>query len=136
MHGIRVAVRENRLSEQSRIDERSYVRFIDQQAAWVADQEGEIVGFAAIDIEAGTVWALFVAPDAEGIGAGRALHDALVMAAAERGLARLFLSTSAGTRAERLYRMSGWRPVAVDAAGDLQMELTLGESGTCGSGSG
>ncbi len=65
MHAIRLAVGENRLAANAPIDEPSYRPFTAAKSAWVASLD-EIVGFAALDVRAGSVWALFVSPVAEG----------------------------------------------------------------------
>lgn len=119
MHAIRLAVRENRLSDPARITEASYLPYVDAGSVQVAiDAAGRVVGFAAIDRGAGSVWALFVDPAAEGQGVGRALHDAMIARAAREGIARLWLSTATGTRAEQFYLRAGWRKgVARNAVG-------------------
>ncbi|MDQ3143978.1 MAG: GNAT family N-acetyltransferase [Pseudomonadota bacterium] len=125
MHAIRLAVRENRLSDANTIGEHSYLPYVEQGAAWVATTQGRIAGFAALDLRQATVWALFVDPDCEGLGVGRALHERLIAAAASKGLTRLQLTTSPGTRAEHFYRRSGWMPVEIAEAGEIRFELNL-----------
>lgn len=58
MHRLRHRVRENRLSETTRINEASYRPFIAAGSAWVAEAEAGMIGFAAIDAPALSVWAL------------------------------------------------------------------------------
>jgi GNAT superfamily N-acetyltransferase len=108
MHALRLGVRENRLSDPRRVTEDSYGPHIERGAAWVAETGRGLAGFAILDVESGTVWALFVAPEAEGLGIGRALHARLLKGAVEHGLTRLSLSTAPGTRAERFYGEAGW----------------------------
>jgi GNAT superfamily N-acetyltransferase len=117
MHALRLRVRENRLSDPGRVAEDSYGPYLDREAAWVAETESGLAGFAVLDAESGTVWALFVAPEAEGLGIGRALHARLLQGAAEHGLIRLSLSTAPGTRAERFYGEAGWTRVGRAADG-------------------
>jgi GNAT superfamily N-acetyltransferase len=69
------------------------------------------------------VWALFVDPAHEGQGWGQALHAQAVDWLWSLGHARLWLTTGAGTRAERFYRSRGWQPSGIDAGGDLRLEL-------------
>ena len=66
MHRIRLAVTENRLSEPGRIGHSSYIPFVAAGSAWVAESRGAITGFAIIDAEERSVWALFVDPAVEG----------------------------------------------------------------------
>ncbi|WP_344709686.1 GNAT family N-acetyltransferase [Sphingomonas humi] len=119
MHQVRKAVRENRLSDRSSITYASYVPYVKGQRAWVAEVAGTIAGFAAIDAEAGTVWALFVAPAHSGIGVGRALHAALLDGARAAGCAELSLTTEAESRAALFYRRSGWTQHGLTSDGQL-----------------
>jgi GNAT superfamily N-acetyltransferase len=114
MHAIRLAVRENRLGSPDRVTEDDYrARLLRGDGAWVAERDGEIVGVAMVDPPSRSVWALFVAPQAEGSGIGRALQATMLDAVLE-AWPRVALSTSPGTRAESFYLASGW-----DAAGTL-----------------
>ena len=122
MHAIRMAVRENVLSGTIVIDEASYAAYVASGCAWVAERDGTIVGFAAIDAASATVWALFVAPAAEGQGVGRSLHAELLRWAADLGVAKLCLTTAAGTRAERFYAENGWNAVGHDEHGQICFE--------------
>lgn len=125
MHAIRLAVRENPLGAASGITAASYDRYVRAGSAWVAEPGGPILGFAAADEVTGSVWALFVAPDAEGSGVGRALHDAVLAWARGRGLTRLGLETAPGTRAERFYRKAGWQATGRDRHGQICFERSL-----------
>lgn len=125
MHAIRLAVRENRLSDSAGIEEGSYRPYVAACAAWVAETEHGIAGFAAVDAGKREVWALFVAPAAEGQGIGRALEQRLLAWAADQGLERLRLATAPGSRAERFYRMSGWTEAGRSDSGDLLFEREL-----------
>ncbi|HET9355163.1 MAG TPA: GNAT family N-acetyltransferase [Sphingomicrobium sp.] len=125
MHAIRLAVRENELSDPGGIGQGCYVPFVKAGSAWVAVAGGQIVGFAVLDVARASVWALFVDPDAEGRGVGRRLHARLIEAARERRLPRLILTTSPRTRAERFYRISGWMVVGGTDSGELRMERLI-----------
>ena len=125
MHAIRVSVQENRLSDESAITERSYLPFVSAGAAWVAEDHGGMIGFAAIDVDERRVWALFVRPDCERMGVGGALHRHMLEWAEARGLERLWLSTSPGTRAEGLYRRSGWTETGRTGDGECRFERRL-----------
>ncbi len=122
MHALRRRVRENRLSDPRRVTEDSYRLYLDRGAAWVAETEIGLAGFAILDVAGGTVWALFVAPEAEGIGIGRALHARMIEGAVEHGLTRLTLSTAPGTRAERFYSKAGWTKGAITPVGEQSFE--------------
>ena len=89
MHVVRRAVRENRLTT-GRITEASYAPEIGQTGrGWVVEREGAIAGFAVGNVVTGNIWALFVHPDHEGHGVGRALHDVMVAWLFDQGLTRL-----------------------------------------------
>jgi GNAT superfamily N-acetyltransferase len=107
MHRVRLAVRENRLA--SAIAEADYVPAIERTGrGWVAEENGEIVGFAVGNAITGNIWALFVDPRFEGRGHGRQLHDAMVEWLFAQGLRQLNLGTEPGTRAQRFYERAGW----------------------------
>lgn len=126
MHRIRLAVQENRLSPTASISEPSYVPFLTERGiGWVAESESAMLGFAILDTDTKNVWALFVDPDAEGRGVGRALLDRLVDGAAERGLDRLWLTTAAGTRAEAFYVRAGWVRGGPTDKGEVEFERRL-----------
>ncbi|HEX6372457.1 MAG TPA: GNAT family N-acetyltransferase [Longimicrobium sp.] len=123
MHRIRLAVRENRLTDPSMIQADDYRRMLGEDGrGWVAESEGGIVGFAIGDLVRQNVWALFVHPDREGRGAGRMLHDAMMDWFAARGVERVWLSTDPGTRAEAFYRAAGWEE-AGEQRGEARYEM-------------
>ena len=125
MHRIRRAVRENRLSDTTRVTENSYLPFLASGGGWVAETDKGVIGFAMIDAQAGSVWALFVDPMAEGLGAGRALLERMLEWSRSQGLRSLSLTTSAGTRAERFYRQQGWQGTGCTDDGELRFERLL-----------
>jgi GNAT superfamily N-acetyltransferase len=125
MHTLRLRVRENILSDPQRVTELSYLPHLDRDGAWVAETEQGLAGFAILDLAGGSVWALFVAPEAEGKGVGRALHARLLEAAAGHGLGRLVLSTAPGTRAERFYTEAGWSRTGLTKDGEVSFERNL-----------
>lgn len=131
MHMIRVSVHENKLSRPDDISEASYRPYIESGSCWVVDIQYRIAGFVALDIAHGTVWALFVSPDMEGHGIGKALHETMIGAAAALGLKKIRLATETGSRAVRFYKAAGW-----EFAGNSEIpneeiyELTLVRSET------
>ena len=73
MHAVRVAVHENRLMTLA-ITEEHYIPAIESTGrGWVIENHGVVVAFAVGNSETGNIWALFVHPDHEGRGYGRAL---------------------------------------------------------------
>ncbi len=125
MHALRLRVAENALSDPRQVTEQSYLSYLDRGAAWVAETERGLAGFAVLDVAEASVWALFVAPEAEGMGVGQALHARLIEEAIGRGLRRLSLSTAPGTRAERFYSESGWTRAGTTRTGELLFEKIL-----------
>lgn len=123
MQRVRLSVRENVLSDPDSISAADYVAALDDLGrTWVVEADGRIVAFAT-GYRAGTVWALFVHPDHEGRGHGKALHAVMVEWLWSLGHRRLWLTPSPGTRAERFYISQGWRPCGMVAGGEVRLEL-------------
>jgi GNAT superfamily N-acetyltransferase len=109
MSRIRIAVKENALSNPARITEAMYRDYLDALGrGWVAEQHGEIIGFSYADRAASSIWALFVDPGREGLGAGKALLRLAVDWLFEIGNPEVRLGTAAHTRADRFYAAQGW----------------------------
>ena len=130
MHSIRLAVRENLLSDPSKVTEASYEPYVAAGTAWVVEREGIIAGFSAIDGATHSVWALFVDRAFEGVGVGRTLHDHMVQWASDHGVDRLSLTTGPGTRANRFYRKLGWAEVERGAGNEIVFEKLVGPTRT------
>lgn len=123
MHAIRLSVRENVLRSAD-VTEAAYVAAITTNGkGWVVEEGGVVVGFAVGDRDTGNIWALFVRPEHEARGHGKALLGALLEWMFARGLQRAWLTTQPGTRAERFYRNRGWRFVRIRANGEAEFEL-------------
>jgi GNAT superfamily N-acetyltransferase len=105
---IRSGVRENILSDPTRVTMDDYLWFIAHSTIWVWEDAGEIQGLAAADPRDGTIWALFVHPNHEGKGIGQALIASACDTLRDAGYRKASLATDAGTRAERFYRANGW----------------------------
>lgn len=124
MHRIRTRVRENRLLDAAAVQPEDYRSFLNERGCgWVAEIDGQIIGFAIADLARANIWVLFVAPEAEERGVGRALHDRMILWLFSAGAERIWLSTDAATRAERFYKAAGWQ-YAGDARGEARYELT------------
>jgi GNAT superfamily N-acetyltransferase len=89
------------------------------------EEDGEVQGFAAGDARDGWIWALFVAPNHEGRGIGRALLPFACTTLRNARYTIATLSTDAGTRAERLYRADGWTETGKNTKGELVFEKRL-----------
>ena len=124
MHRIRLSVRENRLVDPSAVQPDDYLPFLRERGrGWVAEFDGRIVGFAIADLSRANIWALFVDPPAEARGIGRALHDRMLEWMFAAGADSVWLTTTAGTRAERLYRAASWRYVGPER-GEAKYEMS------------
>ncbi len=123
MQRVRLSVRENKLTSTV-ITEDDYISAIEKTGrGWVIETDGTVVAFAVGNAVTGNIWALFVDPEHEGRGHGRRLHDEMTAWLFSSGLARLWLSTSPGTRAQRFYEAAGWRHLGTVAGGEALYEL-------------
>ena len=124
MFRVRMAVRENRLSDPAKVTH-AICRgmLLEKGAGWVCEAEGEVVGFAIVDLTQANIWALFVDPLFEKRGIGRKLHDLMVAWSFAAGQPALWLSTGPGTRAEAFYREAGWAAKGVEENGEIRFEL-------------
>lgn len=109
MMEIRLAVKENVLSNPARVPYQLYVDYLVLLGCgWVCESEGEIIAFSYAAKEDASIWALFVRPDCEGLGAGKALLALAVGWLFSLGNETVTLGTSANTRADRFYQRQGW----------------------------
>lgn len=114
---IRAAVRENVLSDPSKVPTTAYQTFIDRSAIWVWEEDGRVLGFCAADPGDGTIWALFVDPAEEGRGIGRHLLPCALEDLKRAGWTEAHLMTDVGSRAERFYATGGWTAVGLSQPG-------------------
>ena len=125
MHRIRLGVRQNQLADPTQVNEDSYAPFVAAGGAWIAETETGIAGFAIVDSTNGNVWAVFVDPDAEGQGIGRALHDRMLQWSSQQGVEHLWLTTGRDTRAEQFYRQLGWLETGTTETGEIRFEREI-----------
>lgn len=110
---IRASVRENRLSDPSRVTVSDYVWHVTHAAVHIWEDNGVIQGWSAGDLRDGSIWALFVDPQFEGRGIGQALISATCRSLAADGHYTAKLTTDSGTRAENFYLLDGWEPQGI-----------------------
>ena len=93
-------------------------------AGWIA---GAAEGFAIADAEDGSLFALFVHPDHEGRGLGRALLRLAESWLASQGWREAWLFTGADRRlrAQGFYRAHGWQPAGWAPAGEERLVRRL-----------
>jgi GNAT superfamily N-acetyltransferase len=121
---VRHSVRENRLSDPSRVTDADVADYICRRGrGWVAMVGEVVVGFAVADLEDHNVWALFVHEDWERRGIGAALHREMMDWYFGQTAATIWLSTAPGTRAAAWYPRAGWRRVGMTAGGEVRFEM-------------
>ena len=125
MREVRLSVHENQLSRPDVISPADYIDYLTRRGkGWVAEAPGRIVGFAVADLVDCNIWALFVRPDYEGRGVGRALHATMLDWYFGQTQETVWLGTAPGTRAETFYRRTGWRQTGLRANGEVGFEMT------------
>lgn len=109
---VRTSVKENHLSreemEQMGITESAVTDMIEKsRCAWVAEDDGKVIGFSMILPDEACLFAAFVLPKYEGRGLGRRL-----VRLAEQELFKhhevAWLETDKNSRAAEFYRRQGW----------------------------
>ncbi len=123
---IRQAVKENVLSDPSKVSDEEVAWYMEQAIFLVSEEGGEVVGFTCANHQTALIWALFIDPDHEGHGHGRALLDAALERLAGNGHRQAYLTTGATTRAARFYRQHGWRDMGLSLDGQAVFVKPLG----------
>lgn len=126
MFRIRCAVTENTLSvaelaELGITPAAIAERVTASPCAWVARDQGQVVGFAMVDLDDACLFAAFVEPAHQGRGLGVQLIQACETALFQRH-ARAWLETAGDSRAARLYARLGWVRTEDLGNGDIRME--------------
>jgi GNAT superfamily N-acetyltransferase len=121
MHVVRMSVKENVLNNPALVTYDDYVTKLTRTGkGWVCEEDGKVVGLSIVDAEEKNVWGLFVAPEAEGKGIGRKLHDMMLEWFFAHHEGPIWLSTSPGTRAESFYRKAGWADEGLLRSGEIK----------------
>ncbi len=96
----------------------------DDMRTWVVEEQGEVAAFTMADARTGTVFALFVRPDAEGRGHGHALLEAAEAFLFSAGWETIWLQTGRDPhiRAHGFYRAAGWQLVGPADHDDVRYE--------------
>lgn len=130
LFSVRTSVRENHL-DLAQLAERgvtpaSIAGMLADEAArsWVIEERHGVVAFSMADTRTGTVFALFVRPEAERRGYGRALLRAAEEWLFAAGWETIWLQTGKAPhfRAHRLYRAAGWHPAGPADDEDVRYE--------------
>jgi len=123
---VRTSVKENhisleRMAEMGITPQTIAAALTAQPCIWVAEQDGEVIGFAMADTDDACVFALFVRPEWEGHGIGRRLMDraeAFLFARHDT----IWLGTDATCGAARFYDRLGWVRKHQMESGDTRFE--------------
>ena len=109
MSTIRLAVKENALSNPQLITTQMYEDYLDKFGrGWVCEIDGKVVGFSYADKQDNSIWALFIDPTFEGRGIGKVLLKLATDWLFSLGASSIKLGTAANTRADRFYLAQGW----------------------------
>jgi GNAT superfamily N-acetyltransferase len=127
---VRTSVRENHLDlaqlAERGVTPQSLAEMLEQHDArtWVCEGGGRIVAFSMADARTGTVFALFVRPEAEGRGYGRRLLRAAEEWLFAAGWETIWLQTGMEPhlRAHAFYRAAGWELAGAAGHDDVRYE--------------
>lgn len=121
---VRNAVKENVLSDPSLVPDNDVEEFITNRGkGWVCEIDGTIVGFAIADLVKNNIWALFMHPDFENKGIGKKLHGMMMDWYFVQTNEPVWLGTAPNSRAEKFYRLQGWKEVGVHGQGEIKFEM-------------
>ncbi|HMU09424.1 MAG TPA: GNAT family N-acetyltransferase [Ferruginibacter sp.] len=121
---VRNAVKENRLSDPLLVADHDVEEYISNRGkGWVCEIENKIVGFAIADLIDNNIWALFIHPGHEARGIGKKLHRIMMDWYFLHTNETVWLGTEPNSRAERFYRMQGWKEVGVHGNGEIKFEM-------------
>lgn len=122
---VRNAVKENVLSDPSLVPDHDVEEYITNRGkGWVCEIENSIVGFAIADLVNNNIWALFMHPDYEARGIGKKLHQMMLDWYFVQTNEKIWLGTAPNSRAEKFYRMQGWKEVGVHGKGEIKFEMS------------
>lgn len=121
---VRHSVKENVLSNPELVTDADCEDYLTRRGkGWVCVMDKVIVGFAIIDLQDENVWALFLKPEAEGLGIATELHRLMLDWYFSTGKKEVWLGTLPGTRAEKFYRKKGWREAGRHGEGELKFTM-------------
>ena len=122
---VRNSVKENTLSDPNLVTDRDCEEFITVRGkGWVSGIDGEIVGFAIVDLKEHNIWAFFMDPRFEKQGIGRRLHDTMLDWYFAQTRQTVWLGTDFHTLAEGFYRKAGWKEVGLHGTKEIKFEMT------------
>lgn len=118
---VRNAVKENQLSDPSLVLDKDVEEYImNRGKGWVCEIDKRIAGFAIVDLIDNNVWALFIHPDFEAKGIGKKLHRRMMDWYFNNTKEKIWLGTAPDSRAEKFYRIQGWKEVGMHGKGEIK----------------
>ncbi|MEZ4776921.1 MAG: GNAT family N-acetyltransferase [Bacteroidia bacterium] len=125
---VRNSVTENTLSNPDLVTDEDCEAFITVRGkGWVCEIDRKIVGFAIVDLKENNIWALFLAPEFEGKGIGKVLHQTMLDWYFAQTQKKVWLGTAFNTRAEKFYRKAGWTEVGTHGTKEIKFEMTYND---------
>lgn len=125
---VRHLVNENILSDPALVTDEDCNNYLTNRGkGWVCEVENKIVGFAIADLSDHSVWALFIHPEFQNKGIGKTLHQMMMNWYFSQTRKTVWLSTAAGTRAEKFYLLQGWRQTGILKNGELKFEMEFAD---------
>ena len=122
---VRNSVKENKLSDPALVPDKDCEEYMTVRGkGWVCEIEGTIVGFAIADLKENNIWALFLLPEYEGQGIGKKLHGIMLDWYFTQTKETLWLGTAFNTRAEKFYRMQGWKEAGMHGSKEIKFEMS------------
>lgn len=90
--------------------------------AWIAESHGDAIAFSMANATEKTIFAMFVLPGFEGLGAGRQLMQQAEQWLWSQGAEQIWLLTGSDPqlRAYGFYLHLGWVPVGVESDGQVK----------------
>jgi len=124
IQNVRHTVRENVLSDPSLVPDSAVEDYLTRRGkGWVCERNKVVVGFAIADLQDHNIWALFLRPEAEGKGIGKALHNRMLDWYFSQTNETVWLSTAPKSRAEGFYRKMGWTETGQYGKGEIRFEM-------------
>ena len=118
---IRLSVKENILTNTNAVTPEICKDYLETNGkGWIAEIDRVAVGFSIASSKDNSIWALFVRPEFEGKGVGKALLASATTWLFANGATEVTLTTGAGTSADRFYERQGWRRGELDEDGEVR----------------
>jgi len=132
MQIVRHSVKENILTNPALVTDKDCEQFITVRGkGWVCEVDRNVVGFSIADLKENNVWALFVHPSHETKGIGKKLHKEMLDWYFNQIKEKVWLSTAPHTRAEKFYRINGWKEIGVYGKGEIKFEMSYEDWNSC-----